>query len=68
MSAMLRGEALLVKLAGGRRFTVPEAAIYFGRAERTIRWWCLSGNLIAFNCTVIRRPQGNWEILVPPES
>lgn len=51
-----------------RRMTVAEAAKYFGRAERTIRWWCLSGTLIAFNYTVVRRPQGNWEIIIPSES
>ena len=49
-----------------RRMTVAEAAKYFGRAERTIRLWCLDGTLITFKYSVIRTNSG-YAIVIPPE-
>lgn len=51
-----------------RRLTVAEAAKYFGRAPRTIRLWCLNGTLIEFKYAVVRKEQGCWQIVIPPES
>lgn len=46
--------------------TVAEAAKYFGRAERTIRHWCMTGTLVAFNYQVIRAKSTRWLIVIPP--
>jgi len=48
-----------------RTLTVAEAAQYFGRAERTIRHWCLTGTPIAFNYRIIRDKSTRWLIVIP---
>jgi hypothetical protein len=49
----------------GQTLTVAEAAKYFGKAERTIRHWCVTGYLIAFNYRVIRHENTRWLIVIP---
>ena len=49
----------------GQTLTVAEAAKYFGRTQRTIQRWCVTGTLIAFNYRVIRDKSTRWLIVIP---
>lgn len=49
----------------GQTLTVAEAAQYFGRTQRTIQRWCVTGTLIAFNYRVIRDKSTRWLIVIP---
>jgi hypothetical protein len=48
-----------------RTLTVAEAAKYFGRTERTIRYWCVMGTLIAAGNRVVRDQSTRWLIILP---